>query len=774
MVNMSKIAVYGKGGIGKSTISANLSVAMATAGHKVLQIGCDPKHDSTKLLLSGQKLRTVLDYMRETGPLEQKVKDILGIGYLGIGCIEAGGPKPGVGCAGRGIISTFELLERFGLPKRYDTVVYDVLGDVVCGGFAVPIRREYADKILVVTSGEFMSLYAANNILKGIQNYDGEHKRVLGLVFNKRNVEGEELRVRNFAEAVKLPIVATVPRSDTFARAEALGVTAYQLGENPRLMEIFNNLARQVEETTEKCLYRALPISDEELEACLLNNKMGSTIEFKKDELSKLPEKDKDVEEEKEEKIGKIGNADTKVDVNLDSHSSDEATSLNDDQSPMDKSVYYFSKSLKNSEPLHGCAFNGGLSTSVHLKGAVVLAHSPKSCIYISHQTISSSGRRRLFEKGTLLPISLAPALECTNMGESEIVFGGMDTLIEKIETIKQQRKPKAIIVVSSCPAGIIGDDINQVAKLSDETTKVIPLRTDGNMSGDYMQGMIMAYTTLAKAFIDENVQQDEGYVNILAEKIVVTNTEENFQTISKYLTALGLKVNCRFLYDTDINALSNFKKAGLNLLAYGDYTGNMLAQYFQKEYQSKIFQRPFPVGFDNTCKWIRALAAKVHQVEAGEALIEGETKKYNDKIAKLRPYLKGKKLMVITYNHELDWILKIAIDAGMEIVKIGILSFCQDEGFRSELDLKCPIEVDYERSNRAEDVDLYKPDVLLTNYSSSVADKVPVADIIPMCPDVGFEAGINIGERWAQLLKLNRKGDWTNDEKLFQKYYGR
>ena len=139
---MSKIAVYGKGGIGKSTISANLSVAMAKGGHRVLQIGCDPKHDSTKLLLSGRKLTTVLDYMRETGPLEQKASDILGVGYMGIGCVEAGGPKPGVGCAGRGIISTFELLQRFGLPRKYDTVVYDVLGNVVCGGFAVPIRRE--------------------------------------------------------------------------------------------------------------------------------------------------------------------------------------------------------------------------------------------------------------------------------------------------------------------------------------------------------------------------------------------------------------------------------------------------------------------------------------------------------------------------------------------------------------------------------------------------------------------------------------------------------
>ena len=174
---MERIAVYGKGGIGKSTISANLSVALAHAGRRVLQVGCDPKHDSTRLLLGGARLTTVLDYLRETKPTDRTLDEILVEGFAGVGCVEAGGPKPGVGCAGRGIISTFDLLEQFQLDRRYDTVVYDVLGDVVCGGFAVPIRNEYANVILVVTSGEFMSLYAANNILRGIRNYDGADLR---------------------------------------------------------------------------------------------------------------------------------------------------------------------------------------------------------------------------------------------------------------------------------------------------------------------------------------------------------------------------------------------------------------------------------------------------------------------------------------------------------------------------------------------------------------------------------------------------------------------
>ncbi|MDY2959787.1 MAG: nitrogenase component 1 [Hornefia sp.] len=789
---MSKIAVYGKGGIGKSTISANLSAAMACAGHRVLQIGCDPKHDSTKLLLSGRKLTTVLDYMRRTGPLEQKVEDILGEGYMGIGCVEAGGPKPGVGCAGRGIISTFELLQRFGLLQRYDTVVYDVLGDVVCGGFAVPIRREYADHIFVVTSGEFMSLYAANNILKGIQNYDGDEKRVAGIIYNKRNVKGEDERVKKFAEAVKLPIAVKVPRSDAFAKAEALGITVYQMGEDERLQEIFSRLASELDKGIK--LYSANPITDEELEACLLDTSVSEGFSAKNagenerenagenrtenmqggsytENEAFYPTENRDLHS-KDPDLG--NNTSSKVPGKSCERECDNAVDAGEAcGSPLEKPVYYFSKSLKNSEPLHGCAFNGALSTCAHLKGTVILAHAPKSCTYISYQTISSSGRRRLFERGTLLPVSLSPSIQCTEMGESEIVFGGMETLEEKIEEIKKSR-PKAIVVVSSCPAGIIGDDINQTEMLSDNETKVIPLRTDGNMAGDYLQGMLMAYTTLAKAFIDKSVKPDMSVVNVLAEKIIDTNSESNLKTISGYIGRIGLRVNCRFLYNTDVDALVNFKKAGLNLLAFGDYTGKMLGDYFEKEYGAEIFRKPFPVGFDNTAKWLRALGQRVGKSEGVEEIIKSEQEAYNSRIAKLRPVLNGKKVLVITYNHELDWILKTAIDAGMEIVKIGILSFSQDEGFRSELDLNCPVELEYEKEKRTEDVERYKPDVLLTNYASSIADKVRISDIIPMCPEVGFESGVKTVERWAQLMKLNRKGDWTGDAEIFNKYYAR
>ena len=182
---MLKVAIYGKGGIGKSTVTSNLAAAFANMGKRVIQIGCDPKADSTINLLGGEPLRPVMNFMREEDEEPDELAQISKEGYGGILCIETGGPTPGLGCAGRGIIATFQLLEDMDLFAHYkpDVVLYDVLGDVVCGGFAAPIREGYAEKVLIVTSGEKMALYAANNISSAVRNFeDRSYARVFGIV----------------------------------------------------------------------------------------------------------------------------------------------------------------------------------------------------------------------------------------------------------------------------------------------------------------------------------------------------------------------------------------------------------------------------------------------------------------------------------------------------------------------------------------------------------------------------------------------------------------
>lgn len=245
---MLKLAIYGKGGIGKSTITSNLAAAFARQGKRVIQIGCDPKADSTINLLGGEPLLPVMNYMRENDD-DPVLDQIAREGFGGILCIETGGPTPGLGCAGRGIIATFNLLEDLRLFQTWkpDVVLYDVLGDVVCGGFAAPIREGYAEKVLIVTSGEKMALYAANNINTAVENFeDRGYARVAGVILNHRNVPDEDARVEAFATEHNLPIVARIPRSDDITRFEDAGQTVVEGDPTLPVSQCFLDLATRL------------------------------------------------------------------------------------------------------------------------------------------------------------------------------------------------------------------------------------------------------------------------------------------------------------------------------------------------------------------------------------------------------------------------------------------------------------------------------------------------------------------------------------------------
>ena len=246
---MLKIAIYGKGGIGKSTVTSNLAAAFAAMGKRVIQIGCDPKADSTINLLGGEPVEPVMNFMRRTDRDPETLEEISRQGFGGVLCIETGGPTPGLGCAGRGIIATFQLLEDLRLFETWkpDVVLYD---DVVCGGFAAPIREGYAEKVLIVTSGEKMALYAANNISSAVRNFeDRSYAKVFGIVLNHRNVENETEKVQAFADSAGLRIVGEIPRSDDIIRYEDMGKTVIEgdpgLPISRRFMELAELLWRR-------------------------------------------------------------------------------------------------------------------------------------------------------------------------------------------------------------------------------------------------------------------------------------------------------------------------------------------------------------------------------------------------------------------------------------------------------------------------------------------------------------------------------------------------
>ena len=245
MKEMRKIAIYGKGGIGKSTTTSNLSASLAVMGKKVMQVGCDPKADSTKNLMKGKRIPTVLEMIKEKGE-DLELEDIVFEGFGGVLCVESGGPTPGVGCAGRGIISAFEKLEELEAFEKYkpDIVIYDVLGDVVCGGFAMPIRGGYAREVYIVSSGEMMSLYAANNIAMAIRGFGNRgYAKLKGLILNSKNIENEVEIVEEALKEIGTEIVQFIPRSSEIQKAESIGGTVFEAFDESEMQKVYNQLA---------------------------------------------------------------------------------------------------------------------------------------------------------------------------------------------------------------------------------------------------------------------------------------------------------------------------------------------------------------------------------------------------------------------------------------------------------------------------------------------------------------------------------------------------
>ncbi|MBE5831965.1 MAG: nitrogenase iron protein [Butyrivibrio sp.] len=270
MAKYRQIAIYGKGGIGKSTTTQNLTAGLTERGKKVMVVGCDPKADSTRLLLGGLAQKTVLDTVRLQGEDEVELDTIMKVGFGGTLCVESGGPEPGVGCAGRGIITSISTLENLGAYEEEDLdfVFYDVLGDVVCGGFAMPIREGKAKEIYIVASGEMMALYAANNIAKGISRYaQSGGVRLGGIICNSRNVDNEKPLLEAFAKELNTKLIYFIPRNNIVQHAEIRKQTVIQYKPDSSQAEEYRKLADAIIENEDFTI--PTPMTQERLEEIL-------------------------------------------------------------------------------------------------------------------------------------------------------------------------------------------------------------------------------------------------------------------------------------------------------------------------------------------------------------------------------------------------------------------------------------------------------------------------------------------------------------------------
>lgn len=275
-----QIAIYGKGGIGKSTTTQNLTAGLLEMGKNIMVVGCDPKADSTRLLLGTLAQRTVLDTIRETGD-DVALDSIMKTGFRGVKCVESGGPEPGVGCAGRGIITSIGLLEQLGAyTDDLDYVFYDVLGDVVCGGFAMPMREGKAKEIYIVASGEMMALYAANNISKGIAKYARKTGvRLGGIICNSRNVDREIELLRAFAKELNTQLIYFVPRDNVVQRAEINRKTVIEYDPKCKQASEYRALAKAIDENQTFTI--PTPMTQERLEEILLEFGLMDAVEEK-------------------------------------------------------------------------------------------------------------------------------------------------------------------------------------------------------------------------------------------------------------------------------------------------------------------------------------------------------------------------------------------------------------------------------------------------------------------------------------------------------------
>lgn len=276
-MRMRKIAIYGKGGIGKSTTTQNTVAGLAEMGRKVMVVGCDPKADSTRLLLGGLAQQSVLDTLRDEGD-DIDLGDVMKSGFASTLCVESGGPEPGVGCAGRGIITSINLLEQLGAyeeDKNLDYVFYDVLGDVVCGGFAMPIREGKAQEIYIVVSGEMMAMYAANNICKGIVKFaESGGVRLGGLICNSRKVDNEEALIRAFAAQLGTQMIYFVPRDNMVQRAEINRKTVIDFDKTHPQADHYRNLARLIDKNEMFVIPK--PLAIDQLEKLLIEYGVAS------------------------------------------------------------------------------------------------------------------------------------------------------------------------------------------------------------------------------------------------------------------------------------------------------------------------------------------------------------------------------------------------------------------------------------------------------------------------------------------------------------------
>lgn len=666
---MFQLAVYGKGGIGKSTMSANISLMLAQRGHTVMQIGCDPKHDSTRLLLGGGSQRTVLDYVREVPEGDRRLEDVMVEGSGGVLCIESGGPEPGIGCAGRGILTAFETIGRLGADRAgADVRLYDVLGDVVCGGFAVPLREENADGVIIVTSGEFMALYAANNIMKGIRRFTPERPRLIGIVLNSRGVEGEEETVGRFAAATGTRVIATVPRDRLFASAEAAGRTVCELFPGSDAAKAVGAIVDRIEDVISGAgMDIPSPLDDDQLSDLAA----GREIRPGRRNIVDLP------------------------------------TCPGCARSTSRRQKY-------------SCASCGAVMALARLRDSAVIIHGPRSCAYLMDSAYLSTVAD--LYTGGVYDDPMPDNIYCTCMDDSAAIFGGADSLRGMMESAYADGF-REVAVVTTCVSGMIGDDCDAVARgfrSSHPDVGTTVLSTDGVINGDYLDGTDAAVSELIRS-IDPSVGPVPGEVNLIGASFFDLQCPDAAAELRRMLGVFGLRVNCRLLDDTTMGSVRGFCRGTVDILLNEDRASDFEDRVVARLGRSRERVR-LPTGPYEYAGWLRRMSEVTGiPCEAEEDWARSMTSRFMEDH---RDVFEGRRIVLSTViPRNTDWLVDALTDMGAVIVRFGYAKG-PDERCGVTARYRDMLTFDYGKNGMSEDWDALHPDLLL--YDLDIPDGYP------------------------------------------------
>ncbi len=598
------LAIYGKGGIGKSTISANLSYSLASKGLKVAQVGCDPKHDSTRLLTCGKPIRTVMDVVEDVPSKDRHLEDIACPGSNGVICIEAGGPSAGIGCAGKGILTMFNMFESLGLNDLHpDITVFDVLGDVVCGGFSVPMRPKYTDAVFIVTSGEFLSLYAANNILKGVSRHSGGEPRLGGIIFNSRGSKRERSMVEAFSDATGVPIVARFERSERFASAESAGKTLCESFPHSNEAEEFHRLADHI--------------------VSLINGKDPLWIPH--------PLEDRQLEQLSSE--GRVDDTDP---------------SSKDITVPISSSSGH---AMVARRPRRiGMGPMGATLTAGRLTDVPVVIHGSGHCGY---NMLGEVRKVRQDEVGNIF---------CTCIGARGAVFGGEQRLESLLDSLADANP--FIIVILTCMTSMMGDDSSAVAE---KVMRRHPGTRIPVIDANRIQEGVDAHIEVLRAILDQvdmGVESDGRTVRLLDDGALMRGNGSLETYVGRMLSPFGLTVRPAFLSDCSLNDVVGLRSTAMFIMTEQSNENLKLRKMLESK-GMRVAMRPLPKGFREGISWISHMGEMFSSPDAASELAETVESEYRSAL-RSADVLHGMRIGVVKSGFEpCDWIIETLEDAG-------------------------------------------------------------------------------------------------------------